>query len=341
MVSLKGKVLLKKAAAHLFKGSYAGLGQIIVLHRVLPKSNVIRVRNTGIEISPEQLEEIILFYQKNNYHFISIDQLPTYIKENKGKFVIFTLDDGYIDNLTIAYPIFKKYAVPFTIYITTDFPERKAVLWWYLLEELLLKHTQLKFNYAGIEYFYTLETIEDKEGAFGQIRALIKSLKPSQQQELFAHLFTARGIDLLKKTNELALSWVQIQELAADPLVTIGAHTVSHASLAVLSPKEILDEVYDSVNLLQNKLAREINHFAYPYGGPEDVRLQEVKVLELTTLVSSTTGREGNIMFDHQYHLHALPRLYIGPKTTLEQLADFSSGKTPFLRGARCRVVTV
>ena len=54
------------------------------------------------------------------------------------KCIVFTLDDGYLDNYTNALPIFIKYNVPFTIYITTSFPDHKFTMWWYALEDIIL-----------------------------------------------------------------------------------------------------------------------------------------------------------------------------------------------------------
>lgn len=42
--------------------------------------------------------------------------------------MVFTMDDGYKDNYTNALPIFKKYNVPYTIFVTTNFPDRQAIL---------------------------------------------------------------------------------------------------------------------------------------------------------------------------------------------------------------------
>ena len=342
MNNLEVRDVLKKAIAPVFGRLYQGLGQIIVLHRIIPESKTERLRNTGIEITEEHLEQLIVFFKKRKYDFISLDELPEYLRgKRKRKFVIFTLDDGYIDNLTHAYPIFKKFNVPFTIYVTTNFPDKKAVLWWYLLEDLLLKESRISFSFQQENVSFNLNNYSEKRDTINYLRQLIMAQSPKSQNDLINTIFSKYNIPLFDKVEELALNWDQIKQLNADPLVTIAAHTVTHPSFKVLSEEQILNEVEHSVGILESKLNTTIAHFAYPYGSSNEVGKREVELLSKTKIKTATTGREGNIMVEHRSHLHALPRLYIGPETTERYLTNFINGKIPFVKGAKQRIVTV
>ena len=83
----------------------------------------------------------ILYFKKLDYEIISLDQLYERLLHNsiEKPFVCFTFDDGYVDNYEIAYPVLKKHNIPFAIYVTTSFPDNTAILWWYILEDLVLK----------------------------------------------------------------------------------------------------------------------------------------------------------------------------------------------------------
>ena len=113
-----------------------------MFHRVCPEHPSPRIRsNSGLEVTPEYLEKTILFLRENNYEIVPLGQVEKILNGDylEKKFAVFTFDDGYADNYRFAYPIFKKHGVPFTIYVTTDLPDNKAILWWYLLEDLVLK----------------------------------------------------------------------------------------------------------------------------------------------------------------------------------------------------------
>ena len=55
----------------------------------------------------------------------------------KRRFVCITFDDGYKDLMRWAYPLLKKYEMPFALYIPTSFPDRLGELWWVALEAVI------------------------------------------------------------------------------------------------------------------------------------------------------------------------------------------------------------
>ena len=61
------------------------------------------------------------------------------------------------------------------------------------------------------------------------------------------------------------MGWETIGDLAREG-VTFGSHTVSHAALQLLENHAIEDELKASRSELEDKLGREIRHFAPPYG---------------------------------------------------------------------------
>ena len=58
-------------------------------------------------------------------------------EEDERRFVCFTFDDGYRDNLEYAYPLFRRRGIPLTLYVPTDFPDGDGELWWIALEEVV------------------------------------------------------------------------------------------------------------------------------------------------------------------------------------------------------------
>lgn len=62
------------------------------------------------------------------------------------------------------------------------------------------------------------------------------------------------------------VTWAQLEEIAASPLVTIGGHTHSHREMPSLSDAEVLAEVRRCDDALAARLDAPVRHFAYPRG---------------------------------------------------------------------------
>ena len=326
-----------------------GRGHILMFHRVYPakkrKRKRIRISaNAGIEVTPDFLEKIILFFISRGYAFISLDQLKDWLfdKTKKQKFVIFTFDDGYADNFFHAYPVFKKYNVPFTIYVATHFPDKTAILWWYLLEDIILANDFLDLKVGKNRHRFSNKTEEEREETFLHIRSLI--METSCLEEFLIkieEIFSPFQIDLYEKTEELVLSWEQICQLNRDPLVTIGAHTVNHFLLSELSRKQAKTEIMDSKKKIEHHIKGEVNHFAYPFGGEGDAGVREFEIVKECGFKTAVTTRFASVFRKHRDHLECLPRIFITPESNTEFLHQLDNGTIAILQNRFKRFVTV
>lgn len=292
---------------------YAGAGLVLMFHRVTPDDG--RPRNLALEMTPQRLEEIILHFIGRGYLFFSPADLGDFLRGEKRPprpFVLFTFDDGYRDNLTCAYPIFHKHGVPFTIHLTTSLPDRTAVLWWYLLDDLLARRETIAFELDG--QTYRLETAAPEEAAAARavLRRMLKYAEPRTFDRLVDLLFRARGLDPLARTEELALSWEEVRRLDADPLVTIGAHTVHHYVLSRLEEAEARAEIAASKSILEARLGHPVTHFAYPFGSRHEAGKREARLVAECGFQTAMTTRYGNIFPAHAAAPLALPRYDMG-----------------------------
>jgi peptidoglycan/xylan/chitin deacetylase (PgdA/CDA1 family) len=66
--------------------------------------------------------------------------------------------------------------------------------------------------------------------------------------------------------QERVMSREELKRLAADPLVTIGSHTVSHPNLLAVSAREASRELAASKAELENLLGRHVAWLSFPHG---------------------------------------------------------------------------
>ncbi|NJO79769.1 MAG: polysaccharide deacetylase family protein [Cyanobacteria bacterium RM1_2_2] len=70
-----------------------------------------------------------------------------------------------------------------------------------------------------------------------------------------------------KQFGRSSLTWAQLRQMSADPLITIAAHSLSHPpDLGELSENRMRDEIVQSKRILETELGIPINYFVYPEG---------------------------------------------------------------------------
>lgn len=322
--------LFVKTRGKISKPLYGGKGHALMMHRVLPKEDVINSPfNKSLSISPEKLEEVILLYKSKNYNFISLDELESTLKskKNSAPFVCFTIDDGYKDNLKHGLPIFEKYKVPFCIYVTSCFPDKTATFWWYLLEEYVNKNNSIKFEINKESFHFEWENDKELKIVYPKIKVAFKKVPPSRFQDFIKEVFKVTDEDIKSKAEKLSLTWKEIETLSNHPLVTIGGHTVSHSSLSNLSKEAIYKEVNEANQRLKEMANVTVEHFAYPYGGRNDVNSKVSEILKkIPSIQSAVLNLPGNISTTTLETLELIPRYPLGESFNLQKLENQENG---------------
>lgn len=323
-----------------FSPLYSGIGHVLMFHRVYNTNEHIFTR--GTTISQSYLENTIQYFLKNNIDIISLDEVYQRLTTNSKprRFAAFTFDDGYLDNLTHAYPVFKKYNLPFAIYLITDFPGHKAVLWWYLLEDLVIKRSLIEFSFEDQKYQFTCDNTEEKYKVFRKIRRLILNCHTLQLQPFLQAIFEKYDYDLFELTKKLSLSWEQVAELNKDPNVTIGSHTKSHIALNRLDQHEIKEEILGANKLITEKTGSLVEHFAYPFGSENEVTKREFDITRQLGFKTVFTTRSGNLFRKHKNYMECLPRIDTREELDNVKLDLFVNGFTPCIKNRLKRIVT-
>jgi peptidoglycan/xylan/chitin deacetylase (PgdA/CDA1 family) len=308
---VKSEIIKAISSSSSISSYFTGLGTIFMLHRVDEFDQAKLSPNENMKVSPKFLDNFITELKSDGYDIISLDRLYEILVngESLKKQILFTLDDGYKDNYTNAYPIFKKHNIPFTIYLTTSFPDKNALLWWYKLEELIVKCNDSIIIANNIKF--ECKDYLSKVDTFMKIRSIILKLDQKRLDIELDELFRKYNIEWFDINDKLCMSWSDIEELAKDTLVTIAGHTKNHYSLSRLNREEVLDEIIDANSTIRRYIGKDVDHFAYPFGGHLEATKREFDILKELNLKSATTTKRGNIFSSHRDHLHSLPRVML------------------------------
>jgi peptidoglycan/xylan/chitin deacetylase (PgdA/CDA1 family) len=267
-----------------------------------------------LEITPDFLEAIVRRLRRSGVDFVSLDEVHRRLTQRdfQRRFVAVTLDNGYRDNKAWAYPILKQREVPFAIYVLTSFPDRLGQPWWLALEQIIARNDAIVLEMDGQDCRLSCRSLREKRQVYDCLYAWLRSL-PSEAaiRDALRELAARYGADLAAVCRTECMSWEEIAALAADPLVTIGAHSVNHVALAKVSAEVVRSELKMSRAVLEAALGRAPRHLAYPYGDASAAGPREYAIAAELGFLTAVTAQPGVLFPEHVGHLTALPRIPI------------------------------
>jgi peptidoglycan/xylan/chitin deacetylase (PgdA/CDA1 family) len=299
-------------AHYLLRPIFAGVGAIFMLHHVRPRRDAAFQPNHHLEVAPEFLRAMLAHLRSRDVDLITMDESHRRLTERdfSRRFACFTFDDGYRDNRDFALPVMREFEAPFTVYVASDFAESIGQLWWIALEMVIAKVSAIETDIAGVATRLDTSTPAAKQAAFERLHDWLRGLPGGGdlQREISA-LCARYGVDETAICRDLCMSWDELKAFANDPLISIGAHSVTHCNLA-RQPREIASqEMATSRERIENALQRPVLHLAYPYGDKIAAGAREFALAQAAGFKTAVTTRPGMIFPENAGHLTALPRV--------------------------------
>jgi len=310
-----------------------GLGAVLMFHRVRPRLEQRFEPNQPLEISPAFLDLLLGHLRESGFDILSLDDVVKILRTGAAParpFVALTFDDGYRDLAEFALPVLEKRRAPFTAYVTTGFAAGEAPLWWVDMEEAIRRLDAFDVVVDGKRIARSCRNGEEKSAGFADLYWSLRAGDEVELHRVVTQLCAAAGVEPRRVTQSLCLDWAGVEQLAASPLATIGAHSITHPRLARLDLDAAMREMSESRAELERRLNRSVRHFCYPYGDPTSAGRREFELARDLGFASAVTTRPGMIFPAHGEYLHALPRLSVNGKyQSLEALDVLLSG-APF-----------
>ena len=205
---------------------------------------------------------------KQNFDVVGLADLDRVLTNRRGRKVMITFDDGYLDNYTRAFKILRHHGLPATFFVTTGFLDNHIVPWW---DEIawMVRNTSVERLPENPWTGSPLSTdLEHWESAIARLLKVYKGLKegqPLQFLDYLAEVFQT-GRCPSEVGRDLWMTWDMIRTMRAQGM-TIGGHSVTHPVLASKSPEKQDFEVGECRRRLVAELCEQIDAFSYPIGG--------------------------------------------------------------------------
>ena len=168
---------------HLMRPLVGGVGAILTLHHVRPPRPDAFQPNRLLEVTPNFLERLLRRLKRARIDVISLDEMHRRFiaGEFNRRFVCITFDDGYKDLKHWAYPLLKKYEMPFALYIPTSFPDRLGELWWVALEAVIAQNSRIGMMINGKRAVLRLRHGAEKRELYDAVYRYLRSMKTEDE----------------------------------------------------------------------------------------------------------------------------------------------------------------
>ena len=262
---------------------------ILMYHRVATP----RVDPWGLAVSPHNFAAHVDVLRRRRTPLTMADFVERMTRRTlPTNAVAVTFDDGYVDNLRRARPVLSAAAVPATLFVTTGAIGRTREFWWdEIARGILAREAALECTVAiaGVPCAMAFggASREEIDGDAWRAWEAPRTARHSTYLDVWGRLRTAPVAereaamqrirealdDVPAEPDAIPMNTRELDQMAADGLVEIGAHTVSHPVLTLLDPAAKRSEIGDSKRICEQVAGVSVSGLAYPHGAfDEDVR---------------------------------------------------------------------
>lgn len=270
-----------------------GAAAILMLHRFEDREE----GNWGH--STDLLAAHLEYLRNENFHLCSVDELTSRTLAGQPlhpRTVAFTVDDGYADFARVGAPLFARFDVPVTVFVTTRFIDGNHWMWYdavaYLCKQRELGDLRLGEGRTAVGISWSHP--RDRVRAVRKAVERMKAFPLATIELLLSELQATLGLSLPPNPTPrfAAMTWDDVSNCERFG-VTFGSHTENHVIVARETEEDAAREISLSVRRLQQRTASFSKVFAYPNGLPGDFTARDqalVAASGCTAAVASIGG---------------------------------------------------
>jgi len=233
----------------------------------------------GMYVRPDTFERQ-LRYLAQHYHVVTVEKLlSSEAATVRRPLCAITFDDGWRDNYERALPVLRKYGLPATFYISTDFIGSGRTPWFYRLGHILRALSEmpeealaaLRSNDArdlpGPLMRWLAASSAERRRDIDTLVEELKRLAGTELEALVERLqqwLTFQGRQT-EADGAAMLDWQQVREMALSSF-EIGSHGVTHMILTQVSREAAERELRESKRSIEEQIERPIGGLSYPNG---------------------------------------------------------------------------
>lgn len=289
---------------------------ILTYHKV---NNFYDMSNLSVD---EEIFNMQMMFCKENFDVINMDYAVSLIQSGNvdRRYCVVTFDDGYRDNYDVAVPLLAEHGLPATLFVTCDAIESGRFGWGEFDRAILGFHEDSLDLSKWKLGAYSLRSVGEREKALVALHSLLKKCPNSLKVEVFNYVSSI--CSQRYSSPRYMMNWNEILSISKSDLFTIGAHTVTHPILSKISCDDASFEIMNSKSILEDKIGKPVDFFAYPNGRVEDIGDFAQSIVAASGYKAACTMNQG--LNDSNADVFALKRINVDMEMSVDADGKFS-----------------
>lgn len=299
------------------RAARGGAAVIVTYHRV----HDFEIDPENIAVTTRHFEEHVSAFARR-YTLMTVGEVLDHLRDRRPlprNAVVITLDDGYVDCHAAVLPILRAHEARATSFVVADFVDSDRELWWDAIERVCLRPGTLprtiglRVHGAPFEFSLSPEACDlsagtsraladwdvtqpprhERHNLYLELRKMLHPLDAPTRIAVLDELAEQTGTPTRARAAHRGVTTSELRELDSSGHFEIGAHTVSHQSLAHHSAAEQRAEIEGGKARLEELLGHAVSSFSYPYGSYDSFSAQTRLLVQQAGLGGACTTELG------------------------------------------------
>ncbi|OGH05868.1 MAG: hypothetical protein A2W22_02765 [Candidatus Levybacteria bacterium RBG_16_35_11] len=246
----------------------------LMYHRILKSYSENPLKHLNeYSISESQFEDQMAYLSRHCNVISASEAIAGKNISKDKKNVVVTLDDGYKNNYTNAFPILLKYNFPALFSITTGFVANRIPMWFDILEYAVAnthqKTARIKWKDTYIPF--RLETTTEKIKFFKWLHSKCIEIIQEERDQFISNILielnvTINNEKIFEDPDYAPLSAQEIRIMSESKIAEFATHSVHHYLLSRVSLPTLKNELISSKSTVEHITGLPCKYFCIPGG---------------------------------------------------------------------------
>ncbi|MEK8023098.1 MAG: polysaccharide deacetylase family protein [Candidatus Hydrogenedentota bacterium] len=252
-----------------------------------------------------------LFRKEMNFvrrycHPMSLDEVEFSLQSPSPlprRAVAVTFDDGYKGVMDEALPILKSLGIVASVFLPTDLIAEGRDKWEDRLSAAVLTTSATSLSVEIPGQGFELCPLPDPASRHALLRRICLPLSRRPSPETEQRVDEIVRACAAPPAPRSLLSPEEVSSLARNGFLLFGSHSAGHRPLSSLDDDELRDDLQRSIRRVSEWTRKECAHFAYPFGGKDEIGPKAPEILRQSGITLALTTCEGTVRKGDDRHL--------------------------------------